>query len=75
MRAAYLVLGQLIHELLYGLCALHYHIKPIRCVVVREGVQESLLQPLYHSLQGPVPDLAIETFYVLMEPLLGLASQ
>jgi hypothetical protein len=69
------VVGQLIHELLYGLRALHYHLKLVQRVVVRQGVQESLLQPLYHCLQGPVSDLAIETWDVSMEPLLGLASQ
>jgi hypothetical protein len=69
------VLGQLIHELLYGLCAFHDRIEQVRRVVVCQGVQESLLQPLYHCLQAPVSDLAIETWHISMEPLLGLTCQ
>jgi hypothetical protein len=46
-------------------------------MVVCEGVcvQEYFLQPLYNSFQGPITDLAIETFNISMEPLLGFACK
>jgi hypothetical protein len=56
------ILGQLIHELLYGLRALHYHMELVRRVVVHQGMQESLLQPLDHCLQGPTWRLKHSTF-------------
>ena len=51
-----------------GLISLHNRFKSVRRMMVRQCMQETLLQPSNYHLESPITDIPFEMFHISEEP-------